>query len=149
MSDYAIVAVERRPTAVVKIYAMMNELPQAERSSRARIDAVLPSLGAGEIGAGFTLWRPPVDGVMYLEPGVLISRAFAPSGAVTPSELPAGRAAHCVLRGGYEQLPGAWGRLLDWCKERALMRAGTNWQIYERPDDDEAKQETSLYALLD
>jgi hypothetical protein len=140
--------VARRPTAVVKVYAMMTELPQAERSSRVKIDAALPSLGAGEIGVGFTLWRPPVEGVMYLEPGVLVARPFAPKGAVTPSELPAGHAAHFVLRGGYEELPDAWRRLLGWCRERGLAQAGINWQVYDRPDDDPARQETSLYALL-
>lgn len=143
-----IVAVGRRLTAVVRIHALMSELMQAQKASRATIAAALPALDVGAVGAGITLWRPPTDGRLYMEPGVLVERSFAPAGEVVPSELPAGRAAHLLLRGSYAGLAQAWNTLLGWCTREKLALAGTNWEIYEPPSGDEATQETRLYALL-
>lgn len=143
-----IVTVARQLTAVVKIHAPMSELMQAQQAARAKIAAALPTLDAGAAGLGVTLWRPPSEGRLYMEPGVLVERAFAAAGEVVPSELPAGRAAHFLLVGSYAGLQDAWGTLLGWCGEEKLALAGTNWEIYGTPNEDETKQTTSLYALL-
>jgi len=69
--DCEIVVTERRPTAVVRIKARMSELRQAQQTSRARLAEVLPSLEVKPLDHTCTLWRPPVDGVLDMEPGVL------------------------------------------------------------------------------
>lgn len=140
-----IVVAERHPTAVIRTKAAMAKLPEAQRSARAQLAAVLPSLEAGTIGHGITLWHPPVDGQLSMEPGVLVSRDFAPAGDVVPSALPAGRAVHFLLVGPYDGLPGAWGKLFEWCGAENLQLAGVNWEIYGGSAD---KPETALYALL-
>jgi effector-binding domain-containing protein len=144
-----IVTTERRPTAVVRIKARMSELRAAQQTSRARLAEVLPTLGVSELEHCCTLWRPPVDGVLDMEPGVLVSGAFAAVEDVVPSELPAGRAAYFLLRGSFDGLPGAWKTLLDWCAAEKLPLAGINWEIYGPSEDVEPDQiETALYALL-
>jgi effector-binding domain-containing protein len=144
-----IVTTERRPTAVVRIKAKMSGLREAQQTSRARLAEVLPSLEVRPLDHSCTLWRPPVDGVLDMEPGVLVSGAFSPVGDVVPSELPAGRAAYFLLRGSFEGLPGAWKTLLDWCAAQKLPLAGINWEIYGPSEDVEPDQiETALYALL-
>jgi effector-binding domain-containing protein len=80
-----------------------------------------------------------------MEPGVLVARDLSPVGEVVPSALPAGRAAHVLLVGPYDLLPGAWGRLLKWCESEKLKLAGTNWEIYGGSAE---KPGTALYALL-
>lgn len=139
------VATKRNATAVIRTTAAMTKLPEVQRSARARLAEVLPSLDVGPVGHGITLWPPPVDGHMSMEPGVLVSRDFAPKVDVVPSALPAGRAAHFVLVGPYDSLPGAWGRLLKWCKTEKLTLAGVNWEIYGGSAE---KPETALYDLL-
>jgi effector-binding domain-containing protein len=146
--DCSIVTVERQLTAVVKTQVPMNEIPQAQRSSRSKIDAALKSLDVGPIGHSCTFWRPPTEGRLYMEPGVVVARAFEPAGEVVPSDLPAGRAAHFLLVGSFEGLPGAWNALLGWCRQEGLKLAGANWEIYGDHNDDPAKLQTSLYALL-
>jgi len=146
--ECTIVTVERRLAAVVNAKVPMAEIPQAERTARAKLDAALPSLDVGPLGHAFTLWRPPTDGQLDMEPGVLVARSFAARGEVVPSALPAGRAAHLLLTGPYDGIPGAWNRLFAWCAGERLTLAGTNWQIYEDAGDDPAKFTTSLYALL-
>ncbi|MGZ3340494.1 MAG: GyrI-like domain-containing protein [Reyranella sp.] len=149
MPDCKIVTTERRPTAVIRVKAKMSELREAQQTSRARLAEVLPKLGVSQLEHSCTLWRPPVDGVLDMEPGVLVSGPFDPIDDVVPSELPAGRAAYFLLRGSFEGLPGAWKTLLDWCAAEKLPLAGVNWEIYGPSQDVEPDQlETALYALL-
>ena len=83
-----------------------------------------------------------------MEPGTIVSRAFAPIGDVVPSEIPAGRTAHLLLVGPYDGIPGAWRTLFDWCGKEGLTLAGINWQIYHGEKSDPSKVQTSLHALL-
>jgi len=145
-SECSIVTVERQLAAVIGAQVPMPEIARAERTMRAKLDAAIASLDVGPLGAAFTLWRPPVDGRMDMQPGILVARTFEPVGEVVPSELPAGRAAHLVLVGPYDGMPAAWQRLFAWCEEEGLRRAGINWQVYD--EGDPAQPKTSLYALL-
>ncbi len=144
----SIVTAERQLTAVVKVRSPMSKLPETQRSSRAKLNAALPSLNVGPLGQTCTLWRPPSGGLLEMEAGVIVSRNFAPLGEVVPSALPGGRAAHFVLVGDYDGLPGAWNTLLGWCAAEKLPLAGVNWEIYGEWNEDSSKIETSLYALL-
>jgi effector-binding domain-containing protein len=147
-ADYRILTVERQLTAVIPVSVRMDKMPETQRSLRFKLAAVLPALGAGPIGPTFTLWRPPVDGVFDMEPGVIVSRSFAPKGDVVASTLPAGRAVHFQFIGRYDGLPRAWAALLAWCAAQKLKLAGANWEIYRDGDDDVSQPETSVYALL-
>jgi len=144
--ECSVVTVERQFAAVIRTLVPMPDIPQAERSLRAKLDAAIAALDVGPLGHRFTLWHPPIDGRLDMQPGILVSRTFAPMGEVVSSALPAGRAAHLVLVGPYDGLPAAWGRLFGWCAEQGLQLAGINWQVYA--EDDPAQPETSLYALL-
>jgi len=103
--DCMIVTVERRPTAIIRAEAVFAELPQIQRTARARLGAVLPSLDAGPLGAACTRWTPPVGGKLPMEIGMIVGRAFEAREGVLPSDLPAGRAAHLRMTGGFENLP--------------------------------------------
>ena len=138
----SIVATERQLTAVVKAKVPVAEIPAAQRSARAKLAAALPSLGVGAPGAGCTRFRtPPTDG-LDMEIGSIVSGPFAAQGDVVLSELPAGRAAHFSMKGGFEGLPGAWETLFGWGAQQGLAFAGINWEIYG------AEQDAELYALL-
>lgn len=146
--ECSIVTVERQLTAVVKARVPMNKIPEAQRSARGKINAAIQSLEVGLLGHTCTLWRPATDGHLDMEPGILVSRVFEPAGEVVPSALPAGRAAHFLLVGSYDGLPGAWQTLFDWCAEKGLKLADINWEIYGDWNDDPSKLETSIHALL-
>src|SRR5262245_52224160 len=100
-----IVTVERRHTAVIRAEATFAELPQVQRTARAKLDAVLPTLDAGPVGAACTRWTPPVGGKLPMEIGMIVARPFAARDGVLLSELPAGRAVHLSMTGGFENLP--------------------------------------------
>jgi hypothetical protein len=138
----SIITVERRPTAVIKAEAAFARLPEVQRTARATLARLLPSLDAGKAGAECTRWRLLEGGGLAMEIGRVVAQGFAAVGEVVPSELPAGRAAHLAMEGGFENLPLAWQTLFDWCKAQQLSPAGINWEIYGRTEDAE------LYVLL-
>jgi effector-binding domain-containing protein len=142
MPECEIVTVERRPTAVIRAEAAFAELPQVQRTARAKLAELLPSLDTGPLGPTCTRWTPPVGGKLPMEIGVLVAHAFAARAEVESSELPAGRAVHLSMTGGFENLPMAWQTLFDWCKAQGHAPAGINWEIYGATDGAE------LYALL-
>jgi len=146
-SECRVVEVEKQSTAVVRVTAPMAQIPQAELAGRAALAQALPALGV-TAGRSFTRFRPPADGQLEMEIGVIVSAVFEAQGDVVPSELPAGRAAYHLLRGPFDGLGAAWGRLFGWCQQEGLALAGVNWQIYGAEPPDPALQETELYALL-
>ena len=145
----SIVTVERQLTAVVKAKVPFPEIPKAQRSARAAVDAALPLLEAAPLGRPVTRFRTPAKDALDMEIGTIVGRGFATRGDVVASDLPAGRAAHFQLKGPFDGMPGAWQTLFDWCKAEKLDLAGVNWEIY-RPWEgvDPAMLETDLYALL-
>jgi hypothetical protein len=145
---YAIVFVEPQHTAAVKFAVAFADLPNAERSARAKIAEALPRIGAEPVGRSFTLCRRLPDGKMHYEPGVIVSHSFTPSGDVVCSQLPGGRAVKSVLIGPFDQLPRAWPALFAWCNSQGLQLEGAFWQVYGPTTADPAEQETILYALL-
>lgn len=147
-ADCIIVTVDRQLTAVVKVAAPMNQLMQAHQSARAKINEALPKLDTGDLGLTCTRWRPPVDGVLSMEPGTIVSKPFGASGEVVASDLPAGRAAHFVMTGPFDGMGAAWQKLFEWCAAQKLQLAGVNWEVYGATSSDPAKQETYLYAKL-
>lgn len=147
-SACTIVDVERRLTAVVKAQVPTDMIAQAQRTLRARIADAVETLGLAASGETCTLWRPPVDGFLYMEPGMVVSEPFRSRSDVVVSSLPAGRAAHYLLVGGFAALPAAWARLFAWCEAERLALAGVNWEVYAPAPAEPALQETRLYALL-
>jgi effector-binding domain-containing protein len=134
----SIVTVDRQLTAVVKAKVPFPEIPTAQRSARAAVDAGL-----------LTRFRTPAKEVLDMEIGTIVGRSFTGRGEIVPSELPAGRAAHYQLKGPFDGMPGAWQTLFAWCQAEKLELAGINWEIYMPWEGvDPAKLETDLYALL-
>jgi hypothetical protein len=138
----SIVTTERQLTAVIKAKVPFAAIADAQRSARAALAASLSSLDAGEVGRGITRFRPPVDGVLDMEMGSIVTRRFGDRGDIVLSELPAGTAAHYSMKGPFEGLPAAWQTLFEWCAREGLAPGGINWEIYGDGQDAE------LYALL-
>jgi hypothetical protein len=145
----SIVMVERQLTAVVKTKVAFAKIPDAQRAARAAVDGALPSLDAGPVGRPCTRFLTPAASALDMEIGTIVTRTFPAKGEVVPSDLPAGRAAHFLLKGPFDGMPGAWQTLFDWCTAEKLALAGINWEIYMPWQGiDPAKLDTDLYALL-
>jgi GyrI-like small molecule binding domain len=143
-----IVEVEAQITAVVPVSSPMEELPHAQRAAHATLEAVIPELDLEPLGLSLTAWKPPSVGILYMEPGFIVPRAFEGEGGVVCSGTPAGRAAHLTLTGSFAGLSEAWSKLFQWCAENGHKTAGTNWEIYGAREESPTNK-TELYALLD
>jgi effector-binding domain-containing protein len=92
------------------------------------------------------------DDVPNVEVGVEVEGAFAPSGRIVASALPAGRAATTVARGAPspEGIDAAHRAVVEWCEANGHARTGVRWEVYDhwRDDQDPAAYETAVYWLL-
>jgi hypothetical protein len=78
----------RQLTAVVRAKVPFAEIPVAQRSARAALDAALPSLDAGPPGQPLTRFRTPAKDVLDMEIGTIVGRNFAAKGEIVPPDLP-------------------------------------------------------------
>lgn len=138
----SIVTADRHFTAVIKTASSFDKIPEAQRTARATLAAALPSLDAGPLGRTCTRWTRPTGSVLPMEIGCIVAREFPARDEIVCSELPAGRAVHLAMKGGFENLPRAWETLFHWLQEQKLAAAGINWEVYGATEDAE------LYALL-
>jgi effector-binding domain-containing protein len=80
--------------------------------------------------------------------GVQVSGSFEAAGAVVPSALPVGPAAHTVHWGDYARLGDAHDSVLSWCRANGQVTTGVRWEVYGDWDYDSSKVQTDVYWLL-
>jgi len=61
---------------------------------------------------------------MHYEPGVTVSRTFAPSGDVVSSQTSGWSRSQAHSHRPFDQLPQAWPALFAWCKAQGLELEG-------------------------
>jgi effector-binding domain-containing protein len=133
------------PTAVVVQATTWEEFPRLWPVLLDEVYAFVRGGGTTQTGHNVMLYR---DDVPNVEVGIEVAGSFVPSGRVVPSELPAGRVATTVLRGGYEGLGAAHAAVLAWCAANDHMLTGTRWEIYGDWREDPADMETEISYLL-
>jgi effector-binding domain-containing protein len=99
-------------------------------------------------GHNVMVYRNEVPNLEF-EVGVEVSRVFEPHGAVVPSHLPHGRAAHTTHTGDYAGLGGAHDAVILWCRSNGHTLTGTRWEVYGDWGPDPDKVETEVYWLLE
>ena len=144
-----IVTVPACPTAVSRGVAKSWQ----EFASRWKpmLDAVWAFLGQTDLrtdGHNIMVYRKNVPELEF-EVGVQVARTFEPVGAIVPSSLPRGRAAHTIHRGDYVGLGEAHDAIARWCRTNGHTPSGTRWEVYGDWDEDPAKVETAVYWLLE
>jgi len=146
VGDASIVAVTEQPVAIVSKDIGFAEIPAAQQEASAKVAAATKAQNVAG-GPSFTRFAMLPGGRMRYEPGAFVSGPFETVGDVKAETLPAGRAAHLTLKGDFAGLQKAWPALMAWAEAQKLALAGVNWEVYA-PNEDLARQETGLYALL-
>jgi len=151
MSDYhvEIVTMTARPTAVSRGVAES----WAEFASRWKpmMDGVWEFLGRNDLrtdGHNIMVYRNRVPHLEF-EVGVEVPRTFESAGAVVPSSLPEGRAAHATHTGDYAGLAEAHDAIARWCRANGYSPSGTRCEVYGDWDQDPNEVQTYLYWLLE
>ena len=115
------------------------------------LDDVWAFLGETDLrteGNNVMVYRDFVPNLEF-EVGVEVSRTFESAGAVVPSRLPEGRAAHTIHTGDYAGLGEAHNAIAGWCRTNGYTPSGTRWEVYGDWDQDPNKMQTALYWLLE
>jgi hypothetical protein len=81
--------------------------------------------------------------------GVEVPDTFESIGAVVPSSLTEGRAAHAIPTGDYAGLSSAHEAIARWCRAKGHSPSGTRWEVYGDWDKDPTKMQTAPYWMLD
>jgi effector-binding domain-containing protein len=96
----------------------------------AALGQVMSALGPIPVtGPPFARYDMTDDG-WDIESGFPIAHAFAGSGDVVGSSLPAGQVARTVHEGSYLQLGGAYVALEKWIAEQGMAPTGSPWEVY-------------------
>jgi effector-binding domain-containing protein len=145
--DVTIVTAPPTPTAVVRETTTWDAFPN---QWRALLDEVWAFVRSSSLGAGRNVMVYE-DDTPTVEVGVEMPEAFQPSGRISPSTLPSGKAARTVLRGppSPEGIAAAHDAVVRWCEANGERRTGVRWEIYGHWDDDHPEDfETAVYWLV-
>jgi len=146
--DHAVSIVTTRatPTAVIKESTTWERFPTLWGELLGEVWAFVRGADL-KAGRNVMLYA---DDVPNVEVGVEVGEAFAPSGRVVASALPAGRAATTVARGGPspEGIAAAHDAVVAWCEANGHARTGVRWEVYDHWRDDPSTFETAVYWLL-
>lgn len=99
-------------------------------------------------GHNIMVYRNDVPNLEF-EVGVQVARTFEPAGAVVPSSLPLGRAAHTIHKGEYAGLGEAYDAIMRWSRANGHTLSRIRWEVYGDWDEDPANLQTAVYWLVD
>ena len=134
--DIFIVPIHVRQLAVIREMAWAQNIGPKIGGTMPALHDGLRILGVTETGPDVVVYHPtqgrwdeapgiPVEiGVQLKEP-LHVERP-----PVLRSTTPAGRAAHALHRGPYQQLPEAHMAIHSWCREHGHVMTGLNWEVY-------------------
>jgi effector-binding domain-containing protein len=142
-----LITVEARPTAVVAAATTWPEFPALWKVMLDEVWACMRAAGINRGCRNVMLYRDDAPGVS-VEVGVELLMPCPLTGQVVASELPAGRVAKTVHRGGYEGLGQTHDAVVQWCAAQGLRTAGTRWEVYGPHTDDPAEFWIEIYYLL-
>lgn len=146
-----IVELEDQVTAVIRGEVPTDELPAFFDRAFGALGPALAAQGVAPTGPAFARYDGPPTDVARLEVGFPTDQPVTADGELTPSSLPAGRAAHTVHEGSFDLLGESWGALAGWIAERGESPGAAMWEVYvtePSPDMDPADLRTELWWPL-
>ncbi len=130
MSEFSLLERPAQPTAVVRGTVPVSEIPNFLGQAYGAVMEALSSQGVTPVGEPFAYYLGVPTTTVELEAGFPIAAPCAPSGEVTPSELPGGTLAATVHVGPYDTMMETYNRLMKWIAEQGLVAGEGMWEIY-------------------
>lgn len=146
-----IVQTKEMLTAGIKLNIPRDEMMTAFGPAVQELMGVLNAQGIAPAGAVYTHHFRMTPELFDFEIAVAVGRPVTASGRVLPGKLPATKVARTIYRGGYEGLPGGWGKFTDWMNKEGMKQAVDLWEVYTvgpHSTPDESKWETELNRPL-
>jgi effector-binding domain-containing protein len=134
-------------TAVVRATVPPARIGATLDSALPEIRSVLEQQGVAPAGPPFTRYFDYSEEEADFEVGFPLEAPITPAGRVEPSELPGGRAAVTIHRGGYEGLQEAHDEIGEWVLAHDHDPSGPAWEVYvtdPREEPDSSRWETEV-----
>jgi effector-binding domain-containing protein len=150
MVGYAIDIIDAAPSPLAVARGSAATWEEFRSAWKPMLDGVWAFLGQNDLhtdGHNVMVYRDDIPQLDF-EVGVQVTRFFEAAGAVRPSVLPAGRAAHTVHWGDYAGLGDAHESVLSWCLANGQVTTSVRWEVYGDWDADPSKLQTDVYWLL-
>jgi effector-binding domain-containing protein len=119
-----ITSTEAETTAVIHLTIPRDQIRTVMGPGIKELMATVSAQGISPAGPWFTHHLRMDPATFDFEIGVPVTSPVAPSGRVSPGQLPATTVARTVFRGGYEGLPTAWREFDAWIKAQGRTPAG-------------------------
>ncbi len=144
-------SLERQLTMVVRSVIAPHELGEAFGRDLPKVFAYLTGVDADIAGPPFGRYFAFTHEEVDLEIGVPVKVHLAPSGDVTPSDIPAGEYAFKLHVGAYDGLGEVHDEVYAWIDANGREHAGPQWESYldsTADMDDPSKLRTEVYAPI-
>lgn len=117
-------------TAVIRVTIPREKIRNVMGPGLAELLAAVAAQGMAPAGPWFTHHLRMDPAIFDFEIGVPMATAVAAAGRMTPSRLPAVRAARTIYHGGYEGLADAWSEFDRWIVDQGHTPAEDLWECY-------------------
>ena len=137
--------------AIIHLTIPREDIRQVMGPSYKELMNTIEAQGIKPTGPWFSHHLKMDPKVFDFEIGVPVEKPIEAHGRVEPGQLPAGKVARTIYRGGYEGLPTAWGEFEAWIKKEGLQTAPNLWEVYAKGPEsgnDPEKWETELNRPL-
>ena len=124
------VALEAQNTASVRRTVAQKDLGDFFMEVLPKIAAALAEQGATPAGPPYGRFFNADLAALDTEAGMPFEGRFAPSGDISVTELPAGRALKTLHAGSYRTLSGTYARLESWATEHGQSLGQGPWESY-------------------
>ena len=148
MSEFSLVERPAQPTAVVRATIPIGEIPKFLGHAYEAVMQAMNAQGLTPVGEPFAYYLGAPTTTVELEAGFPIIAPCAPTGEVTPSELPGGTLAFAVHVGPYETMVETYNRLMNWMTAQGLVAGEGMWENYlsdPSQEPDASKWRTQIF----
>ncbi|MBL5975615.1 MAG: AraC family transcriptional regulator [Candidatus Leucobacter sulfamidivorax] len=137
--------------AVVRATVSGDKLPELFDRGFPLVFAALGRAGIAPVSAPLGVMHGEPTNEFDISVAVPVADPFAGDGEVRAETIPAGRAARLLVRGDYEGLGEAYGRLYGWIAAQGFVPTGLAWEEYltePEPGGDPAQNETMIWVQV-
>lgn len=127
---------EAQPSISIREHSSVAALPDLMGQAFGELFGYLGETGAQPAGPPFAIYRSVDEADMDVEIGVPVAQPLADRGRIHASELPAGKEAHTLHVGPYDQVVTAYKALEQWLDEHGQEPAGPPREHYLNGPDE-------------
>jgi effector-binding domain-containing protein len=152
MHGYQIRNVSERPYLYTLVTTSRADMDMAIMAGFDKVWRHMSTHGIAHAGGNLTVFTSRTTEELNIRTGCLIAESdmHAVGHGVRAAKTPGGSAVYHLHHGSYNNLPKAYGRMLEYCRENGMRPTMPSWQIYKNDPSDVLEEQliTDCYQSL-